>query len=323
MNRANLIKEQIPYSLKGTDFSGLGKKIKGKVRDVYDLGENIVFISSDRQSAFDRHLATVPFKGQVLTQVSTFWFEQTKSIVKNHLIEEIDPNVHLCKKLNIIPIEFVVRGYLTGVTSTSVWTAYEKGDREFCGNILPEGMKKNEAFAEPIITPTTKDEVHDEKITPQEILEQKIMTAKEWDQAKEIVLNLFRFGQEKVKENGLILVDTKYELGRDENGEIYLVDEVHTPDSSRFWLSDSYQERLANGLEPENIDKEFLRLWFKENSDPYKDEVLPKPPEDLVVELASRYIRLYEMITSKDFQCKVSDVTNRILQNLEKKDLFS
>ncbi len=317
---AETIKQQIPYTLQATNFETLGKKLKGKVRDVYLKNDKMFFITTDRQSAFDRHIASIPFKGQVLTEVSNYWFKETQHIIPNHLLEQeqVDPNVLVCKNLTIFPIEFVVRGFLTGVTSTSVWTAYEKGERDFCGNKLPEGMKKNEPFAEPIITPTTKDDIHDEKITPQEILEQKIMSEKEWEFCKEKVLAIFRFGQELVAKNGLILVDTKYELGKDEDGNIYLTDEIHTPDSSRYWLKDSYQERIANGQEPENIDKEFLRLWFKENTDPYNDKELPPPPEDLIIELAKRYILLYEKITNKKFEAKVGNIQDRIKENLIK-----
>ncbi len=313
------IKEQRKHTLKSTHLKNLGEKLSGKVRDVYVRGDKIFFISSDRQSAFDRHIATVPFKGQVLTQISTYWFEKTKSIIDNHFIAEVDPNVLLGKKLEVFPIEFVVRGFLTGVTSTSVWTAYAKGERDFCGNKLPENMKKNQPFEKPIITPTTKDEIHDEKITPEEIIKKNILTEEEWEYCKKKVLELFNFGQKLVEKNGLILVDTKYELGKDEEGKIYLVDEIHTPDSSRYWLRDSYQERLRNDQEPESIDKEFLRLWFKENSDPYQDQELPAPPEELVVELAKRYILLCEKITGNEFEATVGDIEERILRNLKAK----
>lgn len=313
------IKEQISYTLKGTDIEGLGKKYKGKVRDVYVTDDKIFLIATDRQSAFDRNLANIPFKGQVLTQTSAFWFEKTKDIVDNHIIDVPDPNVVVCKKLKVFPVEFVVRGYLTGVTSTAAWTAYEKGERLFCGNILPEGMKKNQAFEKPIITPTTKSDEHDEKISAEEIVEKGLMSQKDWDYVADKAMKLFQRGTEIAAEHGLILVDTKYEFGYDEDGNIFLIDEIHTPDSSRYWIKETYKERFDNGEEPQYIDKEFLRLWFTKNCDPYKDEVLPDAPEDLVIELSSRYIKLYEMITGETFDAEVGDVSERIEMNLKDK----
>lgn len=294
--------QQLPHCLTSTQFDQYGKKYNGKVRDTYDLGDRLLLITTDRQSAFDRILAAIPFKGQVLNQVSVFWFEQTKDIVPNHVLAVPDPNVLLAKKCQVFPIEFVIRGYLTGVTSTAVWTAYNKGERQFCGNQLPDGMVKNQPFAEPIITPTTKSDAHDEKISAQEIVERGLMTQAQWDQCADYTLKLFKRGQEIARQHGLLLVDTKYEFGQLPDGTIILIDEVHTPDSSRYWLAQSYQERFDRGQEPENIDKEFLRLWFVEHCDPYKDKDLPAAPQDLVVELSARYIQLYEMITGQQFQ---------------------
>ncbi|MBW2989455.1 phosphoribosylaminoimidazolesuccinocarboxamide synthase [Candidatus Woesearchaeota archaeon] len=311
------IKEQINFTLKETDFPDLGKKYTGKVRDVYAGNEKIFLISTDRQSAFDRILARIPFKGQVLTQTSAFWFENTKDIIQNHVISVPDPNVVVCKKLNVFPVEIVVRGYITGVTSTSAWTAYSKGERNFCGNTLPEGLKKNQKFERPIITPTTKSEEHDEKISPEEIIKRPLMSKDQWDLIAEKALKLFERGTEIAAKNGLMLVDTKYEFGYDEKGEIYLIDEIHTPDSSRFWIKETYLKRFEEGKEPENIDKEFLRLWFKEHCNPYKDESLPEAPEELVVELSKRYIRLFEMITGDVFKAEVGDVRQRIEKNLK------
>lgn len=313
-----IIKKQIGKTLTGTDLK-LGKKYKGKVRDVYEDKGKVFLISTDRQSAFDRNLAQIPFKGQVLTQTSAFWFEQTKDIIQNHIIDVPDPNVVVGKKLKVFPVEMVIRGYLTGVTDTAAWTAYAKGERIFCGNELPEGMKKNQKFPEPIITPTTKSEEHDEKISAEEIVKQGLMTQEKWDYVADKTKKIFQRGQEIAAKNGLILVDTKYEFGHDEEGNIYLIDEIHTPDSSRFWLKESYEQRFSEGKEPENIDKEFLRLWFKENCDPYKDEVLPDAPEELVVELSKRYIQLYEMITDEQFKAEPGDVKERIEHNLKEK----
>lgn len=311
------VAQQINFTLEQTNIEGLGEKVKGKVRDVYVGDDNIFLIATDRQSAFDRNLAHIPFKGQILTQVSAFWFEQTRDIVQNHLVALPDPNVVVCKKLNVFPVEVVVRGYITGVTDTAAWTAYSRGEREFCGNTLPEGLRKNQKFEQPIITPTTKSTEHDEKISAREIVERGLMTQEQWDYVAEKALQLFARGTQIAGEHGLILVDTKYEFGYDDAGEIYLIDEIHTPDSSRYWISATYEERFANHQEPEYIDKEFLRLWFVDHCDPYKDDVLPEAPVDLVVELSQRYIRLFEMITGQTFQSDVGNVAERIESNLK------
>lgn len=304
--------------LKETDFL-FGKKYTGKVRDSYDLGDKILLITTDRQSAFDRLLTCVPYKGQVLNQTSAWWFEQTRSIVPNHVIAIPDPNVLIAKKCSVFPIEFVVRGYISGSTNTSLWTHYQKGNREYCGLTFKEGLKKNQKLDTPVLTPTTKEVEHDRPISPQEIVSEGWMTQKDWDEASAYALKLFEFGTKMAALHGLILVDTKYEFGRDLDGQIVLIDEIHTPDSSRYWLSNSYQEQFLAGKEPENIDKEFLRLWFVANCDPYQDEVLPEAPEKLVITLASRYIQLYEMITQKTFQFAQSQeaIEQRIHRNIE------
>lgn len=297
----SVIRNHLDKCLTDTSSLGLPGGRRGKVRDSYDLGDKLLLITTDRQSAFDRVLASVPFKGQVLNQVSAFWFEVTEDIVQNHVISIPDPNATLAKKCEVFPVEFIMRGYLTGSTSTSAWTLYNNGERNICGNILPDGMVKNQKFPKPIITPTTKSDEHDESITPEGIVAGGLMTLEEWDSASDIAARLFERGMQIARENGLILVDTKYEIGRDEAGNIILIDEIHTPDSSRYWIADSFEERFNSGQEPDNIDKEFLRLWFRDNCDPYNDAVLPSAPDDLVIELSSRYIKLYEMITGRDF----------------------
>ncbi|MBT6414188.1 MAG: phosphoribosylaminoimidazolesuccinocarboxamide synthase, partial [Candidatus Marinimicrobia bacterium] len=281
------IKAEINNTLTETSLSG-GTKRTGKVRDQYDFGNKVALITTDRQSAFDRVLASIPFKGQVLNLTSAWWFEQTKHIIPNQVIEVPDPNVTLAKKCEVFPIEFVVRGYITGSTSTSLWTVYKNGDREYCGNDLPQGLIKNQKLTANMLTPTTKEEDHDRPIAPGEILSEGWMTQEDWGYCSQKALELFAFGQKKAAENGLILVDTKYEMGRDSSGEIMLIDEIHTPDSSRYWIAKTYDERMALGQEPQNIDKEFLRLWFVDNCDPYNDETLPEAPEELVAELSSR-----------------------------------
>ncbi len=304
--------------LSDTAFLGLDGLKRGKVRDVYDLGDKLMLIATDRQSAFDRVLAAIPFKGQVLNQVSGFWFDQTRDIVANHVIDMPDPNVTIATKCTVFPIEFVMRAYLTGSTSTSAWTQYSQSVRNICGNALPDGMRKNQKFDKPILTPTTKSEEHDESISAEQIVEQGLIDADTWAKLSDIVFALFERGMRIAEQHGLILVDTKYELGRAEDGSIVLIDEIHTPDSSRYWLADSYAERFAAAREPENIDKEFLRLWFREHCDPYHDEVLPEAPEELVVELSSRYIKLYEMITGRPFEAQADQpIQERMKSNLK------
>jgi phosphoribosylaminoimidazole-succinocarboxamide synthase len=296
-----------------------GSKRTGKVRDQYELDNKIVLITTDRQSAFDRVLASIPFKGQVLNLTSAWWFDQTKEIIPNHVIKIPDPNVTIVKKCEVFPIEFVVRGYITGSTSTSLWTVYNNGDREYCGNTLQEGLVKNQKLDTNMLTPTTKEEHHDRPISPDEIISEEWMTQKDWDYCSQIALELFAFGQVKSRQNGMILVDTKYEMGRDKDGIIRLIDEIHTPDSSRYWVANTYEERMSAGQEPQNIDKEFLRLWFVDNCDPYNDKILPDAPEELVAELSSRYIYLYETVVGESFPFPDASklVEERINENLK------
>ncbi|CAI7747863.1 unnamed protein product [Closterium sp. NIES-53] len=314
---------------------GVGPKQEGKVRDVYsakpaagsaasgDSSNNpdeevLVVVTTDRQSAFDRILASIPFKGQVLNQTSAWWFEQTAPIVPNAFLSSPDPNVTLFRKCKVFPVEFVVRGYITGTTSTSLWTVYSDGARSYCGNDLPEGLRKNDRLAANILTPTTKAADHDEPVTPEEIVSRGLMTREEFETTRDLALKLFAFGQQVAGEHGLILVDTKYEFGKDSNGNIRLIDEVHTPDSSRYWIASTYEQRHAEGLEPQNIDKEFLRLWFRKNCDPYNDKTLPAPPAHLITELSWRYIALYEAITGRRFHLPdvKEDISERIKRNV-------
>ncbi len=293
-------------------------RLTGKVRDRYDLGPaTLALVTTDRQSGFDRMLALVPYKGQVLNLTSAYWFETTKDIVPNHLLSVPHPNVSIARKCTPFPIEFVVRSYMTGSTSTSIWKNYREGARNYCGHPLPDGMKKNQKLEKTILTPTTKEEEHDRPISEGEIVAEGWMAQEDFDVCSKAALAVFAKGQEIALKRGLILVDTKYEFGKDENGIIRLIDEVNTPDSSRYWLADSYETRIAAGQEPENIDKEFLRLWFAENCDPYKDEVLPEAPKELVVELARRYIKLYEMITGLEFEFQ-NDAEGAIADAIQK-----
>jgi phosphoribosylaminoimidazole-succinocarboxamide synthase len=317
IDRAQLI-AAIPRCLVETNLS-LPNKYPGKVRDTYDLGDGrLLLITTDRQSGFDRMLGAVPFKGQVLNRTSLYWFAQTQHIVGNHVIGSPHANALLARKCRVLPIEFVVRGYMTGSTDTSIWTQYKSGVRQFCGHALPEGMSKNEKLHANIVTPTTKETQHDRPITAEEIVAEKWLTPDEWNFASEKALELFAFGQQTTAEHGLILVDTKYEFGVTDDGEIILIDEIHTPDSSRYWLADSYASRLAAGKEPDMIDKEFFRLWFRERCDPYKDAVLPVPPDDLIAELAARYIQLFEAITGTEFAPDLRPLESTVMAELSR-----
>uniref|UniRef100_A0A803LUV3 Phosphoribosylaminoimidazole-succinocarboxamide synthase, chloroplastic n=1 Tax=Chenopodium quinoa TaxID=63459 RepID=A0A803LUV3_CHEQI len=285
---------------------GLKSKTRGKVRDIYDGGDFLVLVTTDRQSAFDRVLASIPFKGQVLNETSLWWFDQTHHITPNAVVSVPDKNVTIAKKCTIFPVEFVVRGFVTGSTDTSLWTVYKNGVRNYCGNALPDGLVKNQRLERNILTPTTKAADHDVPVTPDEIIERGLMTKADFDEVSEKALSLFEYGQRVAWEHGLILVDTKYEFGKTSDGTIVLVDEVHTPDSSRYWIAKSFEERFRNGLEPENVDKEFLRLWFKDHCNPYEDEVLPDAPKELVCELASRYQFMTESLKMSHRQWHLS-----------------
>ena len=303
-----------------TDFKFPGQKkvSKGKVRDIYDLGDTLLLITSDRYSAFDRNLGFVNHKGELLTAISRWWFEQTKSIVKNHVKQHPDPNVLWCNKYKVLPIEMIVRGYISGVTNTSLWHNYSQGQRDFGDFVLPEGLHKNQKLPSPVLTPTTKFEKHDRPLTPKEAVEEGLVDADVWKKVQDIALKLFKFGQKTAEAKGLILVDTKYEFGLDKNNKLVLIDEIHTPDSSRYWLVDSYQQKIDKGEEPENYDKEFIRLWYKDRFDPYKDKVAPKPPKEVLDEMSNRYIFVYERLTGKKFVPAKGNPLARIEANVLK-----
>jgi phosphoribosylaminoimidazole-succinocarboxamide synthase len=293
---------------------------RGKVRDNYDLpdGRRII-IATDRLSAFDRIIAAIPFKGQVLTQIARFWFDATRDICPNHVIEYPDPNVLVCRRLAILPVEIVVRDYLTGTTGTSIWPMYRAGRRDLYGIRLPEGLLENQKLPATIITPTTKavDGGHDEPITPDEITGRGLLTQQQWRTVAELALGLFTRGREIAAERGLILVDTKYEFGLDAAGRIVLADEIHTPDSSRYWLAESYEQRFAAGRPPESLDKDFVRRWVSERCDPYRDPI-PAIPPDVILEAARIYIDVFETITGESFIVPPPDtpVLARIRANL-------
>jgi phosphoribosylaminoimidazole-succinocarboxamide synthase len=293
---------------------------RGKVRDNYDLpdGRRII-IATDRLSAFDRVITAIPFKGQVLTQIARFWFDTTADLCPNHVLDYPDPNVLVCRRLAIMPVEVVVRDYLTGSTGTSIWPMYKAGRRELYGVRLPEGLRENQKLPSTIITPTTKalDGGHDEPLSPDEIVRRGLLTAEQWRATTELALALFSRGREIAKKRGLILVDTKYEFGLDQGGRIILADEVHTPDSSRYWISGSYEDRFAAGEPPETLDKDFVRRWVTERCDPYRDPI-PEIPRDIILEAARIYIGVFETITGQSLVIPDLDipVIERIQDNL-------
>jgi phosphoribosylaminoimidazole-succinocarboxamide synthase len=290
------------------------------VRDNYDLPDGRrVIVATDRLSAFDIILTALPFKGQVLTQTARFWFEATADLCPNHVIEYPDPNVLVCRRLKIMPVEVVVRDYLAGTTSTSILSMYKAGKREMYGLTLPDGLKPNQKLPATIITPTSKefDGGHDEPLTAAEIVERGLLTAAQWQEVTERAHALFARGREMAAARGLILVDTKYEFGFDEAGKIILADEIHTPDSSRYWFADSYPARFAAGEAPQSFDKDFVRSWVTARCDPYKGPI-PEIPREVVLAAAAVYIEAFETITGQVFEVpdQPVKVLDRIRANL-------
>lgn len=320
MLSSTTILNSLPHVLKTIDLPNLGKKYQGKVRDFYIKDDTRITITTDRQSAFDVVLGHIPFKGAVLNQLAAFWFQKTKKIVPNHMISLPDSNVLVSKQCKSIPVEMIVRGYLSGSTKTSVWYSYQQGERKIYGLKFPNGLKKNQKLPTPIITPTTHPEAgskfHDERLTRDQIIKQKIVDKKLYKQMEKVALELFDLGSKWCKKHGIILVDTKYEFGL-HNGKLTLIDEIHTPDSSRFWIADTYQKRFDKGLEPENFDKEFFRLWYSEKG--YRgDGKPPKMSEELIVQTAQRYIGVYEKLTGEKFKAFKYPIEKRIKKNLKK-----
>lgn len=310
------ILENIPLALKTINIPKLGKKYSGKVRDFYIMGDKRIIITTDRLSAFDRILGVFPYKGQTLNQLSQFWFKETADVIENHMISVPDPNVMVVKNCTLIPIEMVVRGYITGVTNTSIWGSYERGERVIYGINFPNGLRKNQKLSSPVITPTTKAEQgHDERLTEKQILQRQIVSSRLWSQMKSAALGLFERGTKICSKAGIILVDTKYEFGL-LDGKLILIDEMHTPDSSRFWVKDSYKKKFSQGLEPENFDKEFLRIWYAKRG--YKgDGKPPKMPPEFMAKVSKRYILIYEKITGKKFKQFPYPIERRIKKSLK------
>ncbi|GAP63638.1 phosphoribosylaminoimidazole-succinocarboxamide synthase [Ardenticatena maritima] len=303
----------IPHAIDTVDIPGLGDKVQGKVRDMYRVDGRRVLITTDRVSAFDRVLGLIPYKGQVLNQLSAWWFEQLRDIVGNHVLSVPDPNVMIVREAEPLPVEVIVRGYITGVTKTSLWYLYSQGERRPYGIELPEGLQKNDPLPEPIITPTTKatDGGHDERLTRDEIIERGIVPPALWEEIERVAIAIFKRGQEVARQAGLILVDTKYEFGLID-GRLALIDEVHTPDSSRYWIAETYQR----GTEPENFDKEFLRKWFAAQG--YRgDGEPPAMPDDFIAQVAARYIAAYEKLTGQPFEPGELPAKERIVRNVQ------
>ena len=302
------------------DIPELPGRYRGKVRDNYDLpdGRRII-VASDRISAFDRILAAIPWKGMVLTQTARFWFEATRDICANHVLDYPDPNVVVARRLDILPVEIVVRGYLAGTTGTSILTMYKAGARMMYGHFFPDGMRANEKLPAPIVTPTTKAEAgeHDEPLSCAEVVSRGFVEAKLWAQVQEAALNLFKRGQQVAAQAGLLLADTKYEFGLDTDGQLMLIDEMHTPDSSRFWEMSNYEARLAAGQEPESLDKEPIRLALDAMG--YRGDGMPPVlGADVIAATTERYIKAYRRLTSNEFVTgtyPIQERLNGLLQN--------
>jgi phosphoribosylaminoimidazole-succinocarboxamide synthase len=320
MNPRSSLAAYLDQVLADATIPELPNHYRGKVRDNYDLpdGRRII-IATDRLSAFDRIITAIPLKGQVLTQIARFWFDATGDICSNHVLEYPDPNVLVCRRLSIMPVEIVVRDYLTGTTATSIWPMYRSGQREIYGLHFPEGLRENEKLPATIITPTTKafEGGHDEPLTADEIVTRKLLEPRQWETVSRLALALFARGRDIAAKHGLILVDTKYEFGFDADGAIVLADEIHTPDSSRYWLAESYQRRFAAGEAPETLDKDFVRRWVTARCDPYRDPI-PSIPREIIAEAARLYIEVFETITGQsfDFPDPAQPVLDRIRANL-------
>ena len=315
-----LLKDHLAQTLEHTNLEGLGERYEGKVRDNYSRGGTRFIVVTDRISAFDRILGTIPFKGQVLNRLAAWWFEKTKNVAKSHFVGVPDPNVLECVECKPLPVELVVRAYITGSTSTSMWTHYSSSPthpRTFCGHELPEGLKKNQRLDKPLLTPATKAPKgeHDVSASREEILARGDISADDFDKAAEMAMKLFAAGQKICAQRGLILVDTKYEIGKTPSGEIVVIDEIHTPDSSRFWMANTYDERFASEMDPEPLDKDFVRRYYTALGYRGDGEAPPLPPE-VRIGAAKRYVEAFERITGETFVPDTDPPLPRIAKNL-------
>ncbi|MBW2726862.1 MAG: phosphoribosylaminoimidazolesuccinocarboxamide synthase [Deltaproteobacteria bacterium] len=312
-----LLEDLCAKTLDRTDLEGLGERHEGKVRDSYVDGDQRTIVVTDRVSSFDVVIGTIPLKGQVLNGAAAFWFDKIDGIIDHHLIDVPDPNVSRVRNCQLLPVEFVYRGYLTGSTSTSIWTAYSRGDRSYCGHSLRDGMQRHEKLSEPLLTPTTKADFgqHDELTSREELISLGAISEEQYDRAAEIAAKLFRIGTEYAESRGMILVDTKYEMGLGPDGEIIVIDEIHTPDSSRYWYLDDYERALSDGRSPAALDKEYVRLWLGEQG--YKgDGPPPTLPIDVRCEAARRYIEAFERISGTAFEANLEEPIERMKHNL-------
>jgi phosphoribosylaminoimidazole-succinocarboxamide synthase len=313
-----VLQDGLHQTLQGTNFQKLGEKYEGKVRDNYTTSDGRrILVVTDRISTFDRVVGTLPYKGQVLNALAAWWFEETKDIVPNHVIDVPDPNVMVGEECEPLMVEMIVRAYVTGNTSTSIWTHYQKGVRNFCGHILPDGLRKHEQLDRPILTPSTKAEYgdHDASVSRDQIINSGAVTARDFDEASTYAMALFTYGQKVCASRGLILVDTKYEFGRNKAGKIVVIDEIHTADSSRFWLSDTYKEAFEAGNDPKSFDKDYVRRWL--STEGYiGDGPIPTIPDDVRVEAAARYISACDTIRGESFVPNTEEPQARLIKNL-------
>lgn len=307
----DVLHQQLGQTLRETEVPLPGKR-SGKVRDTWDLGDRMLLVATDRLSAFDVVLSTVPFKGQILNQIAAWWFEQTRDVAPNHVISRPDPNALLARKCQALPVEVVVRGYITG----SLWRDYQAGKAGVYGIDFPADLRKDQAFDEPIITPSTKEEVgHDEPLSSAEVVRRGLVPADVWEECQRLALALFRRGQEIAAARGLILVDTKYEFGL-VDGELLVIDEIHTPDSSRYWEADGYQARFEAGQEQRMLDKENIRQWLIQERGWQGEGTPPEIPAEVRIDLARKYVANYERLTGETFEPAVGDPNERLLRNL-------
>ncbi len=308
-----IIKKQLPNAISETNFK-IGTKYKGKVRDVYDLNDKLLIITTDRISAFDKVLGVVPFKGEILNNLSLFWFDKTKDIIQNHIIKKIHPNAVLVKKCRVIPIEIIVRGYLTG----GGWREYQETGK-ISGIELPKNLKKDCKFETPIITPTTKaKEGHDMPISIKEIIEQNIVSKKLMEEIEYYALKIFKRGEEIANKNNMILVDTKYEFGLTEDDKLMLIDEIHTSDSSRYWYKDSYEILFNEGKEQRMLDKEYLRQFLIKEKNYKGDGEPPEIPIEIITGIFERYLIAYETITGEKYNIEIKESNKTLNEEINK-----
>lgn len=302
----------------GEAFDVLGTRYSGKVRENFTRAGERIIIVTDRVSAFDVVLGTIPFKGQVLNTVAKYWFDRTREVFPNHLLSVPDAQAMRVIECEPVPVEMVVRGYLTGVSSTSIWRAYERGERTFCGHRLQEGMHKHQRLPANLVTPSTKAPKgeHDESVSKDQLFERGLVTPELFEVLERKCLALFALGQAHAATRGLILVDTKYELGRTPAGDIVLIDEIHTPDSSRYWYADTYEDAVRQGGDPKALDKEYVRRWLVEHG--FDGHGAPPPlPDDVRIEAARRYIEICEQLTGSAFTPDQRPPLARLAANLK------